>query len=155
MKKTLVIFLCFIILTSSLCSCGLFDESHPLFGDKTQICYVSYESLGREGVFHAVIYLHNLGNSIQSLPIGTYEVIKVTVRYGIVSEIEEIEIKIKAEHKSNEFVLKGFEYNHTLNENPPEEMQKLINDFIKNTKEADSFLFLCSKGGINEPFKHI
>ena len=138
MKKFLAAFICIIILASSLCSCGLFDEksnkivskSHPFFGDKTQICYASYTQI--DGTFFGRVYLHNLGDLSKGLPIGFYEVIKINVNYGRVSDVEPIMLKIYTKETSKGFELAGFAYDYKdLNENPPEEMQKLIEDFIK------------------------
>ena len=138
MKRFLALFLCIIILASSLCGCGLFagkhgnnvSKSHPFFGDKTQICYVSYTP--SNGTFFGQVYLHNLGDLSKGLPIGFYEVIRISVNYGQVSDVEPVMLKIYTKETSMGFELAGFAYDYKdLNENPPEDMQKLIEDFIK------------------------
>jgi hypothetical protein len=123
MKRVIILLLTILLIVVGFSGCG---TDHPIFGDKTQIYYVSYAE-DEEGNIFGTVYMHNLGN-LSKLPVGRYDVIKVEIYYGAVRDIDPYEIRVAA--VSGDYSQLS-NFNSEVNQNPPEKLVEIMETFIE------------------------
>lgn len=123
MKRAIILLLTVLFVIVCFSGCG---TEHPIFGDKTQIYYVSYAE-DEEGKIFGTVYMHNLGD-LNTLPVGRYDVIKVEIINNQVTYVQPHEISIRTRVGDHKLVNYP---NSEVNENPPEKLVEIMETFIE------------------------